>query len=595
MTTYADRPWVHHYDPGIPATLLPYPEIPLHGFLQQAAQKHPDNVALISSARLPIPVIGKALGRLQHQITYGELDRLSDVMATALVDLGLQKGDRVALILPNVAAFPICFYGVLKAGGVVAATNPTYPAPKMQHQINDCDAKIVITLSLFYPMIKSIQAQTQIKHVIAANVKDYLPTTARVLFGLAREKKEGHAIANMAPQDAWLSDLLKTYEQKPVPQVKVHPDDVALLQYTGGTTGISKGAMLTHRMMATNMIQMATSWRKIDDPRFKAADDNPQGVIFLGAIPMFHAAGLVAVMAQAITAGAPVVLVPNPRELDDLIDVIDFFKPNAFVGVPALYNAINHHSRVKSGEVSLASLLVSSSGTAPLSPVTKRTYEEVSGNTITEGYGMSECVITHANPLVKPNKVGSIGLPYPDNDVRIVNLDDGVTDMPVGELGEIIICGPTVMKGYHKMPTETANALRPHADGRVWLYTGDIGYMDEEGYFYIVDRKKDMALIGGFNVYPTNIEKVLAEHPAVLEAGVAGIQHPDKEGQEALKAWVVFKQGQHASEADLIAHCEKLLAPYEVPRRFAFVNEIPKTAVGKILRRELIQQELAGR
>jgi long-chain acyl-CoA synthetase len=567
----------------------------LHDFLRQAARKNPNSTALITSARLPIPVLGKALGRLQNRVLYGELERLSDALAAALADLGLQKGDRVALVLPNVAAFPICFYAVLKAGGVVAATNPTYPAPKMQHQINDCDAKIVITLSLFYPMIKEIQPQTQVKHVIAANVKDYLPGLAKTLFGLAREKKDGHAIASMPPQDAWLSDLLARYDGKPAPHVTIEPDDTALLQYTGGTTGISKGAMLTHRIMATNMTQMATSWRKIDDPRFREADQNPHNVIFLGAIPMFHAAGLVAVMAQAISAGAPIVLVPNPRDLNDLIDVIDVFKPNAFVGVPALYNAINNHPRIKSGEVSLASLMVSSSGTAPLSPVTKRTYEEISGNTIAEGYGMSECVVTHANPLTRPSKIGSVGLPYPDNDVRIVSLDDGLSDMPVGDLGEIVICGPTVMRGYHKMPTETANMLRQHPDGRTWLHTGDIGYMDEEGFFYIVDRKKDMVLIGGFNVYPTNVEKAIMEHPAVLEAGVAGIEHPDKVGQEALKAWVVLKAGQQASEADLIAHCEKLLAPYEVPRRFTFVKEIPKTAVGKILRRELIQMEMASK
>jgi long-chain acyl-CoA synthetase len=346
---------------------------------------------------------------------------------------------------------------------------------------------------------------------------------------------------------------------------------------------------LTHRILTTNTVQLQSSWLQIDDPKFKALD--PSRVLFFGVLPLFHAAGLVAVMAQAVAAGSPILLVPNPRDIHELIDLIGHYRPNIFVGVPALYNAINNHPRVKSGRVKLDSLIVSSSGTAPLSPATKRTYEDLSGNVITEGYGMSECVVTHANPLIGPTKLGSVGFPYPDIDCRVVSLEDSEQDVAAGQLGEIILHGPTVMQGYHKMPTETANVLRQHPDGQVWLHTGDIGYMDEEGYFFLVDRKKDMALIGGYNVYPSNVEKALVEHPAVLEAGVAAIAHPEKVGQEALKAWVVFKPGQTATATELIAHCEGLLAPYEVPRRYAFVSELPKTAIGKILRRELAQSE----
>jgi long-chain acyl-CoA synthetase len=581
MVTYAERPWTKMYDPGVPASLEPYPDITVQSFLQEGAQKIPNNPALISSAHVPVA------GRLASTITYSELDKLSDALAAALVDMGLKKGDRVAIVMPNIAAFVISYYAILKAGGVVAATNPTYPADKMQFQINDCDAEIVIVMSLFYNLIKQIQPKTKMKTVIVANVKEYLPPVAKFLFTLAKEKKDGHRVENLGSGDHWFQDVLARYAGRK-PNVDVKSSDLALFQYTGGTTGVSKAVMATHKALVANTLQMR-AWLYGSDT--SQADKD----ILLGAIPMFHAFGMVAVLNFAIGVGAKIVLVPNARDISDVLDNIQHFKPTLFHGVPALFNAINIHPDVVAGKVDLSSIRACVSGSAPLPPATKRDFERLSGAALREGFGMSEApTASHCNPVKGENRTGSIGLPLPDMEVRIVSLDDGVTDVPVGEIGELIMTGPMVMVGYHGMPTETANVLR-ELDGKKWIYTGDIARMDEDGYFYIVDRKKDMALIGGFNVYPNNIEKVLADHPAVLEAGVAAIPHPEKAGQEALKAWVVLQPGETTTEKDLIAYCEAHLARYEVPTRFAFVQELPKTTVGKTLRRELVQMEMAER
>jgi long-chain acyl-CoA synthetase len=580
MVTYADRPWTKKYDPGVPASLEPYPQIAVHDFLRQAAKKSPNNVALITSLRVPL------FGRQSSTVSYGELDRWSDALAAGLIDMGLKKGDRVAIIMPNIVAFVISYYSVLKAGGVVAATNPTYPPDKMQHQINDCGAEIVITMSLFYNTVKQIQSKTKVKTVIVSNVKEYFPPIVKLLFTLAKEKKEGHRV-ELAAGDVWFQDVLTKYEGKKV-EVSIDPDkDLCIFQYTGGTTGVSKAAMATHKAIVANTLQCKS---------FLSSGGNPgEDEVFLGSAPMFHAYGLVAVLNFAVGIGAKIVLVINPRDTQDVLENIHTHRPTIFNGVPAMYNAINNHPLVKEGKINLRSIRACISGSAPLPPEVKKRFEELSGGSLREGFGMSEApTATHCNPLKGENRSASIGLPMPDMEMKIVSLDDGVTEVAVGEVGELIMHGPQLMLGYHGMPTETNNVLR-ELDGKKWLYTGDIARMDEDGYFYIVDRKKDMALIGGFNVYPTVIEKVISEHPAVLEVGVAAIPHPDKVGQEALKAWVVLKPDQSVTEKELIDHCTKSLARYEVPTRIAFVKELPKTAIGKTLRRELVQMEMAER
>jgi len=575
MVTYADRPWLKHYNKATPAT-LEYPEHPVHEFLRQTARRIPDHTALITSAHLPL------FGRKASTMTYAELDRLSDALAVGLVDLGLKKGSRVALLMPNTPAFIISYYAVLKAGGVVSATNPTYPAERMQHQLNDCDTEIIITLSLFYDTVKKVQPETNIKTVIVTNIKEYLPPLARFLFTLAREKKDGHYIETLSPDDLWFQDVLsRRAGQKP--NIEVALDDVALFQYTGGTTGVSKAAVVTHRNLVANTIQMKV---------FLDVDDVPgEEEVFLGAIPMFHVFGMVAVLGLAVALGAKTALVPNARDIDDLLDTIDHYQPTLFHGVPALYNAINNHPKVQAGEINLRSIRTCMSGSAPVPPSTKHRFEQLSGATVIEGFGMSEApTATHCNPLRGKQRTGAIGIPLSDMDMRIVSLEDGETDVPVGESGELLMAGPQIMRGYHNMPAETDEALR-EKDGKIWLYTGDIARMDEDGFFYIVDRKKDMALIGGFNVYPTLVEKVLSDHPAVLEVGVASIPHPEKEGQEALKAWVVLKPNETITEQELIEHSSERLAHHEIPTRYAFIDALPKTAVGKVLRRELVNME----
>jgi long-chain acyl-CoA synthetase len=579
--SYDERPWIKQYDSHVPASLQPYPEHSLHEFLRQAAAEKPDHTALITTAKVPI------FGRLSNRTTYAELNRQSDALAAALAHHGLRKGDRVAIVMPNCVAFVISYYGVLKAGGVVAATNPTYPPARMQHQIDDCDAEFVICLSMFYPIIQQIRTKAKVRHVIVANIKEYMHPIARILFTLAAEKKGGHRIANLAPGDYRLQDILKRFDGQTV-SVEIGPDDPCIFQYTGGTTGPSKGAISTHRALVVNSYVLQ-KWTGMADALFPIALDQ---ILFLGALPMFHAFGLIAMLTQVIASKCSMVLIPNPRDTNEVIDVIEHYKPNVFLGVPAMYNAVNNHPRVQSGEVSLKSFLFNASGAAPLAPATKREFERLSESVIAEGFGMSELpVATHSNPALGEGRPNSIGLPLPDVECRIVSLDDGKTPVPVGDVGELIVHCINMMRGYHKLPTETANTLREH-EGKIWLYTGDIARMDEDGYFYLVDRKKDMALIGGFNVYPASVEKVIKDHPAVLEVSVAAIPHPEHPGQEALKAWVVLKRGERATSEDIVRHCEEYLAGYEIPRRISFIDELPKSAVGKTLRRELIQMEM---
>ena len=579
MVSYTERPWTKSYDVGMP-TSVDFPELPLHQFLQDTRVRIPHNIALITPANLPV------IGRISRSITYEELDRASDALAAALVDLGLKKSDRVAIVMPNSVAFVISFYGILKAGGVVAATNPTYPADRMAHQINDCDAEFVLTMTLFYGLVKQVQPRTKVKTVVVANIKEYLPPLAKLLFTIAKEKKEGHFLQDVEAGDHLFQDLLSKYDGKQA-NVVVQPDDLAIFQYTGGTTGGSKAAMSKHRALVANMLQTEGILDLFDTPA--------ESEIFLGAIPFFHVYGLVVVVSTSVYRGCRIVLVPNPRDIDDVLGNIQTFRTTLFPGVPALYNAINKHPKVQSGEIDLSSLHLCLSGSAPLPEATKEEFERLSGGSVREGFGMSEApTATHINPIYKENRPGSIGLPLPEMDMRIVSLEDGETDVPVGEVGELVMAGPNVMVGYHGMLEETQNVLR-EIDGKRWLYTGDIARMDEDGYFYIVDRKKDMALIGGYNVYPTAVENAIASHPAVLEVGVAAIPHPERDSQEALKAWIVLNPNQTLTADEVIEYLGEKLAPYEIPRRIGFIDELPKTAVGKTLRRELVRMEAEAR
>lgn len=554
-----DRPWVKNYDKGVPAH-IDYPQVPLFQLLEDSARKYPDKACTIFKGA---------------SVSYKEMDELTNRVAAALVGLGLKKGDRVGIFMPNTPQFVISYFGVLKAGGVVVATNPLYSAREIEYQVNDAGIEIMLVMSNFYNLIKKVQPNTKIRKIIVTNIKEYLPPLLSFLFGLTKEKKGGFRV-ELAPEDIWFKDFIAPYKSEDRPKLEIGADDVALFQYSGGTTGISKGAIALHHNLVTNAMQIR-HW-------MPSAEEGKE--IVLMAIPLFHVYGMVAGMLFAIYTGASMVMVPNPRDLVDVLGNLQKYKASIFPGVPTLYNAINNHPDVKAGKYNLSSIKACVSGSAPLMRETKETFEALTGGKLFEGYGLSEApTATHCNPVMGENRTGSIGLPLPDVDCRIVSLEDGVTVLPVGEVGELLIKSPQVMKGYHNMPTETNNTLR---DG--WLYTGDIARMDADGYFYIVDRKKELIKPGGYQVWPREVEEVISAHPKVLEVGVAGV--PDPYRGETVKAWVVLKPGETATEDEIRNFCKENMASFKVPTQVEFRNELPKTTVGKVLRRELVREHM---
>lgn len=555
--------WLKNYDVGVPQN-IEYPQKPLFHFLEEAAQKYPDKACTIFKGA---------------EVTYKEMDEITDTLAGALADLGVKKGDRVGIFMPNTPQFVMAYYGVLKAGGVVVASNPLYTATEIAHQAKDAGIEVMLVMSNFYQTVKSAQDQTNIKTLIVTNLKETLPALTRVLFTLAVEKKGGHRIeGGLAEGDIWMKDLLAKYQPSDRPKLDIGPDDPCLFQYSGGTTGIPKGAVALHRNIVANSLQIAKWMTNVEEGK---------EVVLMG-IPLFHVYGMVAGMNFGFATGATLVMVPNPRDLKDVLDNISKYHATIFPAVPTLYNAINNHPDVLAGKYDLSSIKCCISGSAALMRETKDKFEELTGGKVFEGYGLSEApTATHCNPLSGVNKTGSIGMPLPDVDCKIIDLDDGETEMPMGEIGEIILKGPQVMHGYHNMPTETANALREW-NGETWLYTGDIARMDEDGYFYIVDRKKELIKPGGFQVWPREVEEAISDHPKVLEVGVAGI--PDPYRGETVKAWVVVKPGETLTKDEIRDFAKEKLAKYKVPSHVEFRDELPKTTVGKILRRELVRQ-----
>jgi long-chain acyl-CoA synthetase len=552
-----ERPWLKQYDSGVPTTIV-YPAVPIFALLEEAARKYPDTTCTIFHGA---------------RITYKEMNEITDRLAAGLAELGVKKGDRVGIFMPNTPQFVMAYFAILKAGGVVVATNPLYSAREIEHQANDSGIEIMMVMSNFYNTVKAVQPNTRIRQVIVTNIKEALPPMLSFLFGLAKEKKGGFRI-DLQPGDVWMKDLVERHKPADRPKVDVGPEDVALFQYSGGTTGISKGAVALHRNLVANSM-MIRSW-------MTNCEDGKE--VTLMAIPLFHVYGMVAGMCFSMRAAASMVMIPNPRDLKDVLENLQKYKATIYPGVPTMYNAINNHPDVKAKKYDLSSIKACISGSAPLMRETKDKFEALTGGKLVEGYGLSETpTATHCNPLFGKNPPGSIGLPLPDVDCRIISLDDEVTVMPVGEIGELVVKAPNVMKGYHNMPTETANSLR---DG--WLYTGDIARMDEEGFFYIVDRKKELIKPGGYQVWPREVEEVIAMNPKVLEVGVAGI--PDPYRGETVKAWVVLKPVETATEDEIKDWCKDKLAKFKVPTHVEFRQELPKTTVGKILRRELVRQ-----
>ncbi len=560
-----EKPWQAFYEPTVPRT-IEYPHIPLHQMLEDSARKYPDQPAIKLVLRYLGPVT------LGASLTYSQLLDQVNRFAAALYALGVRKGDRVALMLPNLPQMVIAFYGALKLGAIVVNTNPTYTSREIEQQFADAGAETVVLLSSLYSKLKAVQERTAIKRVIIADVPDYVPAPWKILVK-SSVRKQGQMVD--VPEGEGVYSFRKLVDAQPAvpPDVDVAGDDVALFQYTGGTTGVPKAAMLTHHNMVANTIQIRQWLQVVEDGKDR----------MLGAIPFFHVYGMTVAMSLAVYAGAQLLIVPNPRHIDAVIEVIDRERASIFPGVPTMYIAVIHHPKVK--DYDLKSVKACISGAAPLPMDVQLQFGEITGGRLVEGYGLTEAApVTHCNPVSGERRAGSIGLPLPDVEAKIVDYET-FADKPVGEEGELWVRGPQVMKGYWQRDDETAKTIT--ADG--WLRTGDIARMDADGYFYIVDRLKDIIIVSGFNIVPREVEEVLFEHPKVKEAVVAGV--PDARRGEAVKAYIVLKPGQTATVDEIVAFCKERLAPYKVPRQVEFRSELPKTMVGKFLRRVLVEEE----
>jgi long-chain acyl-CoA synthetase len=565
-----EKPWLKFYESHVPEH-IDYPKTTLPAILEEMAVKYPDHPAMLFKGRI---------------ISYRAFNQAVDRFAAALQGLGVKKGDRVAIHLPNCPQFPIAFYAVLRIGGIAVPCNPIYTAREMKHQINDSGSEVIITLSSMYQCIKQLRAETPLRHVIVAKIKTYFPPVLNLLFTLLLEQKKGHkADISGDAGTYWFAGLLSEAPERPQP-VEVGLDDTAVLMYTGGTTGISKGAQLTHQNIMTNAY-MVLSWIG----GIEAQDST------LAALPLFHSYAMTMCMNSSIAGAGTMVIVPDPRDLDDILKTIHKQRPKYYPGVPAMYIGLINHPEVH--RYNLSSIKTCCSGAAPLPVEVQQHFQELTGAHLVEGYGLSEASpVTHGNPSYGECRIGTIGLPWPDTDARIVDIETGERVLAPGEIGELCVRGPQVMKGYWNMPTETVNVLRVDQGltsgqapgGDLWLYTGDIASMDEDGYFKIVDRKKDMILgAGGFNIYPREVEDVLYEHPKVLEAAAVGV--PEAGKGERVKVFIVLKPGQATTQEEIIAFCKQNLAPYKVPKYVEFRDQLPKTLVGKVLRRELVQDE----
>ena len=550
------KPWLRHYDEGVPHTLKPYPERTLMDIVRETAQQRPNHPALLFK--------GSAM-------PYSELERLSDAFAGALAHLGVRKGDRVVLLLPNTPQLVLALLGTWKAGCIAVPMNPLYTERELEFAFVESSAETVLVMTRYYSKVKAVQPRTSIRNVIVTNIKEYLPPALRLLFTLLKEKKEGDRVSLQAG-DLWLADLLEKHASSPRPEAATRPEDPAVMLFSGGTTGTPKAAIGTHQGLLASGMQIHAWFANIleewTDP------------IMLN-MPLFHVYGLAGVFAAGLVAHSPLAIVPNPRDMNDMLATIKEVKPALLPGVPTLFVALLNHPKVQAGQMSLKCVKLSISGAAPLLAETKERFERVTGGRIVEGFAMTESmmggVVTPTLGLYKP---GAVGIPLPDVEIRVVDAETGKEEMAAGQVGELLMRAPQMMKGYWEKPSETAATIR---DG--WLFTGDLGYLDEDGYMFVVDRKKDVIKPGGFQVWPREVEEVIASHPAVSEVGVAGVA--DAYQGEAVKAWVVLRAGESATADELQGYCREKLAAYKVPKHIEFRSSLPKSTVGKILRREL--------
>lgn len=556
MEQVVNKPWLSLYPSEIPHEIN-FEERTLQSYLKEAAIEHPSKTA--------IHFLGKKL-------TFQEVYDQSLKLANYLKELGVKKGDRVSIMLPNCPQAVISYYGVLFAGGIVVQTNPLYMERELEYQINDSGSEIIITLDILYPRVSKVKALTKLRDIIVTGIKDYLPFPKNMLYPFVQKKQYGIVVkVEHSGENHLFTEVMKESQVNEI-DVDIDPEnDLALLQYTGGTTGFPKGVMLTHMNLVSNTM-MSVKWMY----KCKRAQEK-----VIGILPFFHVYGMTAVMNLSIMQAFEMVLLPK-FDPETTLKTIQKEKPTLFPGAPTIYIALLNHPDIQKYDLSSIDSCISGSAALPVE--VQEQFERVTGGKLVEGYGLSEASpVTHANFLWDERVSGSVGIPWPNTDSKIISMETG-EEAPVNEIGEIVVRGPQIMKGYWNRKEETEAVLK---DG--WLLTGDLGYMDERGFFYVVDRKKDMIIAGGFNIYPREIEEVLYEHEKIQEVIVAGI--PDPYRGETVKAYVVKKQGAVLTEEELDAYARKHLAAYKVPRLYEFRDELPKTAVGKILRRALIEEE----
>ncbi len=547
--------WSNRYDSGVPSSIS-YPAWAVPDLLQHSSDRFANSPALVFYGTC---------------ITYGELDDLATRFALGLQQLGVSQGDRVAIMLPNIPQAVIAYYGILKAGAVVVPTNPLYVEREIQTQLTDAGTETMVVLDLLYPRVRAVKvATTLLQRIIVTGIQDYLPFLKKLLYPIKARVANRWVSVEKAPP---IYDFLELLRTNPVNSADhsaglphVRPTDLAQLQYTGGTTGTAKGVMLTHRNVVVNTLQ----------GRYWSPDFREGREIFLGVIPFFHSYGQATCQNLAIATGCPIVLLPR-FHADEVIKAIHTHRITMFSGVPMMYSMITEHPDAK--RYDLRSLRVCLSGASSLPADVQERFESLTGARISEGYGLTEASpTTHCNPMQGEHPPGSMGLPFPDTEARVVDSDTGLEDVSNGETGELIVRGPQVMQGYWNKEDETGAVLR---DG--WLHTGDLVRRDDRGYFYFVDRKKDIIKSRGETVYPREVEEVLRQHPAVSEAAVVGVA--DHDYGEVIKAYVVAKPGSFITEQALIAHCVGLLARYKIPSIVEFRQELPRTVIGKVLRR----------
>ncbi len=547
------KPWHRSYAPGVPH-YLKIEEITLSRALTRSTAKR---------AGMP------AMNYMGREITYSELEALVNRFARALLALGVAPGDKVALVLPNLPQMTVAVYAAFRVGAVVVPNNPLYTERELAYQLNDSGATVAVVLDLLLPRMLSLKEKTGVKKIVTCHINDFLPFPKKQIYPLVKKKM----YRKIAPQENVFrfTDLLKQHPDTPVEELSSW-EDVAAILYTGGTTGASKGVMLTHANISANVQQFA-AWL----PGVK------EGEKLLAVYPYFHSAGFTAMQNFALWAGLTALIVPRPDPAS-VAKMVKQYQPDYLPGVPTIYAGLLANKDFTSMDLSFIKGFFA--GASPLPPDIYNRLMQLTGKPIIDVYGLTESTpIATASPWKGKIKPGTVGLPVPNTDIKIVDIETGTKEMPAGEAGEILIKGPQVMRGYYRNPEETEQTLR---DG--WLYTGDIGFIDGEGYLSVIDRRKDLIIAGGFNVYPTEVDNVLSAHPAVQEACTVGV--PDQYRVETVISFVVPRSGETLSEAELIRYCKENMAAYKVPRKIHFIDELPKSAIGKILRRELREKAM---